>query len=205
MTDPQQVTALIDDVTAGRDPGVSLLRLLVGVARSSTRVPCPCVLLPCGDRARCMPVPAGRSGDSRGTAAPTTLRPRSGSSQVSRHPHTASSKLGLHRPRQRDDVPVDHLPVDVRAALRLFAFYIANGTLDEDLMEGIDYRPQLMAFGSSLEQVFAIFANVLEVDESGEVLNQGDAQFRAAQWVRLHCDPTYQVVPPFEPWETELH
>ncbi|WP_093930306.1 hypothetical protein [Streptomyces sp. ok210] len=100
---------------------------------------------------------------------------------------------------------MDHLPVDVRAALRLFAFYIANGTLDEDLMEGIDYRPQLMAFGSWLEQVFAIFANVLEVDESGEVLNQGDAQFRAAQWVRLHCDPTYQVVPPFEPWETELH
>lgn len=84
-------------------------------------------------------------------------------------------------PSRTDDVLVDHLPVDVRAALRFFAFYIANGTLDVDLLEGIDYRPQLMAFGSPLEQVFAIFANVLQVDENGEVLNEGDAQYRAAQ------------------------
>ncbi|MEU2620583.1 hypothetical protein ABZ642_21030 [Streptomyces sp. NPDC007157] len=100
---------------------------------------------------------------------------------------------------------MDHLPVDVRAALRFFAFYIANGTLDVDLLEGIDYRPQLMAFGSPLEQVFAIFANVLQVDENGEVLNEGDAQYRAAQWVRSYCDPSYLVEPPFERWETELH
>ena len=95
--------------------------------------------------------------------------------------------------------------MDVRASLRFFAFYIANGTLDVDLLDGIDYRPHLFEFGSALEQVFAIFANVLQVDENGAVVNEGDAQRRAAQWVREYCDPDYQVEPPFEPWETELH
>ncbi|MBP0457971.1 DUF7677 family protein [Streptomyces montanisoli] len=63
----------------------------------------------------------------------------------------------------------------------------------------------LFQFGSSLEQVFAIYGNVLEVDGNGEVLNDGDAQYRAAQWIRRHCDPTYEVEPPFQAWETELH
>ncbi|MEU9689425.1 DUF7677 family protein [Amycolatopsis japonica] len=98
-----------------------------------------------------------------------------------------------------------HLPVDVRASLRFFAFYLANGTIDVDLLDGFDYRPALFQFGSSLEQVFAIYGNVLEVDEEGNVLNEGDAQYRAAQWIRRLCDPAYEVEPPFQPWETELH
>lgn len=101
--------------------------------------------------------------------------------------------------------PVAHLPVDVRASLRLFAFYLANGTIDVDLLDGVDYRPALFQFGSPLEQVFAIYGNVLRVDESGQVLNDGEAQYRAAQWIRAHCDPGYQVEPPFQAWETELH
>ena len=131
--------------------------------------------------------------------------------QVSVSPGQAASAYAIFQtgaPRaahDEDDVLVDHLPVDVRAALRFFAFYIANGTLDVDLLEGIDYRPQLMAFGSPLEQVFAIFANVLQVNENGEVLNEGDAHYRAAQWVRSYCDPSYEVEPPFEHWEIELH
>jgi hypothetical protein len=105
----------------------------------------------------------------------------------------------------RHDVLVGHLPVDVRASLRFFAFYLANGTIDVDLLDGFDYRPALLTFGSSLEQVFAIYGNVLEVDANGEVLNDGDAQYRAAQWIRHFCDPTYEVDPPFQAWETELH
>ncbi|WP_425424370.1 DUF7677 family protein [Streptomyces lushanensis] len=97
-----------------------------------------------------------------------------------------------------------HLPVDVRASLRFFAFYLANGTIDVDLLEGFDYRPALFEFGSSLEQVFAIYGNVLEVDANGNVLNDEDAQHRAAQWIRRCCDPSYQVEPPFQAWETEL-
>jgi hypothetical protein len=100
---------------------------------------------------------------------------------------------------------VEQLPVDVRASLRFFAFYLANGTVDVDLLDGIDYRPALFEFGSALEQVFAIYGNVLRVDESGHVLNDGEAQQRAAQWIRGYCDPEYVVEPPFQPWETELH
>ncbi|WP_457784811.1 DUF7677 family protein [Streptomyces mirabilis] len=28
---------------------------------------------------------------------------------------------------------------------------------------------------------------------------------RVAQWIRRYCDPTYEVEPPFQAWETELH
>ncbi|WP_327149195.1 DUF7677 family protein [Nocardia sp. NBC_01329] len=103
------------------------------------------------------------------------------------------------------DVLVGHLSVDVRASLRLFAFYLANGTLDLDLLDDIDYRPAVFEFGSSLEQVFAIYTNVLQVDVDGTVLNDGDAQYRVAQWIRARCDPNYEVEPPFQDWETELH
>lgn len=97
------------------------------------------------------------------------------------------------------------LPVDVRASFRFFAFYLANGTIDVDLLDGVDYRPALFQSGSALEQVFAIYCNVLEVDANGEVLNEGDAQYRAAQWIRRYCDPAYDVEPAFQGWETELH
>lgn len=96
------------------------------------------------------------------------------------------------------------LPEDVRSSLRFFAFYLANGTVDMELLADVDYRPELMRYGSDLERVFAIFSNVLEVDEEGNVTNHDVAQRRAAQWIRRFCDPSYEVVPPFEGWEIEL-
>jgi hypothetical protein len=98
---------------------------------------------------------------------------------------------------------VAQLPEDVRSALRFFAFYLTNGTLVMDLLEDFDYRPVIMAYGSGLEQVFAIFANVLDIDDAGLVTNYADAEYRAAQWIRRVCDRTYQVDPPFD-WELEL-
>ncbi|WP_405717690.1 hypothetical protein OG607_01480 [Streptomyces sp. NBC_01537] len=98
-----------------------------------------------------------------------------------------------------------HLSTDVRAALRLFAFYLGNGTLDVEPLEGIDYRTHLLESGSDLEMVFAVFANVLQVDDSCRTTNDSDAQYRAAQWIRRSCAPSYTVDPPFEAWETELH
>ncbi|MFI1801958.1 hypothetical protein ACH427_32135 [Streptomyces sp. NPDC020379] len=100
---------------------------------------------------------------------------------------------------------MEHLPIDVRAAIRFFAFYLANGTVDLDILDDIDYRPSLMGSGSALEMVFAVFTNVLQVDEDGKVMNEGDAQYRAAQWIRAYCDPGFEADPPFEAWETELH
>jgi hypothetical protein len=96
------------------------------------------------------------------------------------------------------------LPEDVRASVRFFAFFLANGTVDMELLDDIDYRSALMQFGSPLEMVFTIFTNVLEVDEAGQVTNADLAQQRAAQWIRHYCDPSYEIDPPFQRWETEL-
>jgi hypothetical protein len=101
---------------------------------------------------------------------------------------------------------VSQLPVDVRGALRLFAFYLGNGTLEIDLLDDLgDYRPALMEFGSTLEMIFAIYSNVLDIAPDGTVTNMGKASYRAAQYIRKHLNASYVVEPPFEPWETELH
>lgn len=96
------------------------------------------------------------------------------------------------------------LPDDVRSALRTFAFHLGNGTLARDVLADVDYRPALMEFGSDLERVFAIFANVLDVDAAGRVTNYAHAERRAAQWIRGYCEEQYRVEPPFEDWEFEL-
>ena len=112
--------------------------------------------------------------------------------------------LSGRRGAMLEDHRMGHLPEDVRAAYRFFGFYLANGTLCLDLLDGIDYRPALMSYGSALEQVMAIFSNVLDVDDEGQVTNTGDAEWRAAQYIRRLCDPTYAVTPPFEAWELDL-
>ncbi len=53
--------------------------------------------------------------------------------------------------------------------------------------------------------VFAIFLNVLDVDEDGRPTNEPNASRRAAEWIRHYVDPTYRPERPFEDWETELH
>jgi hypothetical protein len=101
---------------------------------------------------------------------------------------------------------MSRLSEPIRASIRLFSFYLGNGTLDHDVLDGIDYRPNLIEVGSELESVFAIFTNNLEVDDAtGQVLNEHYATRRAAQWIRAYCDPAYTVDPAFEDWETELH
>jgi hypothetical protein len=74
-----------------------------------------------------------------------------------------------------------------------------------DVMEGVDYLPAIAeGSGSTLEMVFAIFTNVLDVDEDGRVINEHQATVRAAQYLRSYCDSSFVVSPPFEDWETEL-
>lgn len=90
-------------------------------------------------------------------------------------------------------------------ALRTFSFWIANGTVGLPLLEGVDYRQVMVEEPSLLEQAYAIFANVIELDEDGEPLNAKYAEHRAAQYIRSYCDPGYVVHPPFEAWEQELH
>lgn len=93
---------------------------------------------------------------------------------------------------------------DVSAQLRLFAFFLSNGTLCLDVLKSIDYS-EILHEPSALEMIFAIFANTLEIDESGKVMNSGYPERRAAQYIRTWFDRDYVVEPPFAAWETELY
>ncbi|OSZ66296.1 hypothetical protein CAP40_10330 [Sphingomonas sp. IBVSS2] len=88
-------------------------------------------------------------------------------------------------------------------ALRLFAFWVANRSVGQPLLDGIDYSC-IFEEPSALEQVFAIFANVIKLDEQGEVLNAKWAERRAAQFI-LQYVTGEEPTPPFEEWETELY
>jgi len=99
---------------------------------------------------------------------------------------------------------VAKLSRDVRFQLRLFAFFLANGTVDWELLgDGYEYE-SLFENPSDLERVFTIWSNVLELDAEGNVLNPDEAKRRAAQYIRRFVDPEYVVEPPFADWELEL-
>ena len=97
-----------------------------------------------------------------------------------------------------------HLNHSVSGALRMFSFWLANGTVGMPLLEGIDYSC-IFSEPSALEQAYAIFANVLEVDDSGAVTTARQAELRAAQFIRSYVDPAYAVEPPLADWEAELY
>lgn len=80
---------------------------------------------------------------------------------------------------------------------------MASGT--QNTLEGIDYLSLYGEEPSAIEQVFAIYANVIELDENGNVLNAKYAEKRATDYLRSYCDPTFIVEPAYEYWELELH
>jgi len=88
-------------------------------------------------------------------------------------------------------------------ALRTFAYFMASG--DQYTLKGVNYLPLYGSEPSAIEQVFAIYANVIEVDNSGKVLNAKYAEKRATDYLRAYCDPSFKVDPPFEDWEVALH
>ena len=88
-------------------------------------------------------------------------------------------------------------------ALRTFAYFMSSGT--QHTLKGVDYLHLYGKEPSVIEQVYAIFANVLELDEKGQVLNAQHAQKRATDYLRAYCDPNFKVDPPYEDWETALH
>lgn len=88
-------------------------------------------------------------------------------------------------------------------ALRTFAYFMSSGT--HHMLEGVDYLPLYGSDPSAIEQAYAIFANVLNLDANGRVLNFQDAQKRATDYLRAYCHPAFKVAPPFESWELRLH
>ena len=96
------------------------------------------------------------------------------------------------------------LSESVSGAIRQFSYWVANGTVGNPLLKDVDYRVILTQEPSALEAAYAIFANVLEFDDTGEVTNAKHAEKRAAQYILQYMTGT-PADPPFEDWETELH
>ena len=88
-------------------------------------------------------------------------------------------------------------------ALRTFSYFMASGK--QDTLQGIDYLSLFGEEPSAIEQVFAIYANVIEMDENGQVLNAKYAEKRATDYIRQYCDSNFKVEPPYEDWEVMLH
>jgi len=93
--------------------------------------------------------------------------------------------------------------VSVSGALRTFSYFLASGT--HDMLKGVEYLDLYGNEPSAIEQTYAIFANVLEFDAKGKVTNLRHAEKRATDYLRSYCDSSFQVEPPFEDWEVELH
>lgn len=92
---------------------------------------------------------------------------------------------------------------DFSGALRTFAYFMASGT--HYMLEDIEYLNLYGEDPSAIEMAFAIFANVLEMNSEGEVLNFTYAQKRATDYIKSYCDSSFKVIPPFEAWEQELY
>jgi hypothetical protein len=91
-------------------------------------------------------------------------------------------------------------------AIRRFAGWVARGSVGHPMLEGINYWDELKESPSQMETCFAIFANVLELDDADEPVNEKHAEQRAATWLYRYC--TGQLPPGqthLEPWETALY
>lgn len=95
------------------------------------------------------------------------------------------------------------LSTSFSGALRTFAYFLSSGT--HYLLADMDYLSLYGSEPSAIEMAYAIFANVLELDENGRVLNAQHAQKRATDYLRAYCDPKFEVNPPYEEWEVALH
>ena len=97
------------------------------------------------------------------------------------------------------------LHASIRAAIVDFAYALGNGTLDSGgLLRGVDYRPDIQRNSNELQLVFAVFTNVLQVDDDGRVTNAEYAKQRAAAVVRRYHQPSFVVDPPLADWEVAL-
>jgi hypothetical protein len=73
------------------------------------------------------------------------------------------------------------------AAFSRFALWVANGSVGNPLLKDTDYS-DVLNDASCMEQVYAIFGNVLRLDASGEPINYQHAQGRAALYLYAYCN-----------------
>jgi len=80
---------------------------------------------------------------------------------------------------------------DFSGALRTFAYFMTSGS--HYMIEDLDYVSLYGEDPSAIEMVYAIFANVIELDENGTVLNYRFAQKRATDYIPLYPIPSPEV------------
>src|SRR3954447_23295548 len=80
-----------------------------------------------------------------------------------------------------------HLSQGASGAIRRFAGWVARGSVGHPMLDGINYWDELKDSPSQMEICFAIFANVLELDDDGELINEKYAERRAAIWLYSYC------------------
>ncbi|PFG43359.1 hypothetical protein ATJ88_2045 [Isoptericola jiangsuensis] len=91
-------------------------------------------------------------------------------------------------------------------ALRRFAGWVARGSVGHPLLEGVEYWDVLRDEASSMETLFAVFANVLELDDQGEPVNEKYAERRAAAWLYRYCTGKMpEGEAEIENWESALY
>jgi hypothetical protein len=74
------------------------------------------------------------------------------------------------------------------------------------MLEEINYWDELKDSPSQMEIAFAIFANVLELDDAGQPVNEKYAARRAAAWLFHYCTGSWPPdQPPLEGWEVALY
>lgn len=91
-------------------------------------------------------------------------------------------------------------------AIRRFAGWVARGSVGYPMLEGINYWDELKESPSLMEVCFAIFVNVLELDNEGQPLNEKYAESRAAAYLHQYCTgelPAGHVA--IESWECALY
>jgi len=91
-------------------------------------------------------------------------------------------------------------------AVRLFSFWIANGTMGLPLLDKIPYKDKLLDEPSALETVYAVFINNLKFDAEGKVTNARYAERRAARYIQVYFGGELNgEEPELEVWEVELY
>ena len=120
--------------------------------------------------------------------------------------HEIQSILLAAQMSSADDVlatVMQRLSPSFKGALRKFSYWLVNGSVAHPLLEGFDYSA-IFREPSALERVYAIFANVIEMDAQGNVLNAQQAQHRAAQYIAQYISGR-SAETPFADWEIELY
>jgi len=80
-----------------------------------------------------------------------------------------------------------HLSQGASGAIRRFAGWVARGSVGHPMLADVNYWDELKDSPSQMEICFAIFANVLELNEHGDPINEKYAERRAATYLYQYC------------------